>query len=249
MPLFQNATYAASVATLDDPLPESAGEIAFAGRSNAGKSSAINTLATRRRLAFVSKLPGRTQMINFFALGEMRFLVDLPGYGYASVPGSIRSKWDKVLGNYLQGRPELRGMALMMDIRHPMTELDQRMIEFMQPTGIPIHVLVTKSDKLARTEAIARLKTVREALALLSPNYSAQLFSSLKRSGIEEAEAVFAGWLSMPQSKTTARGKLAGVEPGSASPIKKPVNTSGRIRRRTDGIWKPKNKSPQAKGE
>ena len=237
MPLFQNATYAASVATLDDPLPESAGEIAFAGRSNAGKSSAINTLATRRRLAFVSKLPGRTQMINFFALGEMRFLVDLPGYGYASVPGSIRSKWDKVLGNYLQGRPELRGMALMMDIRHPMTELDQRMIEFMQPTGIPIHVLVTKSDKLARTEA------------LLSPNYSAQLFSSLKRSGIEEAEAVFAGWLSMPQSKTPARGKLAGVEPGSATPIKKPVNTSGRIRRRTDGIWKPKNKSPQAKGE
>jgi len=175
--------------------------------------------------------------------------VDLPGYGYASVPGSIRSKWDKVLGNYLQGRPELRGMALMMDIRHPMTELDQRMIEFMQPTGIPIHVLVTKSDKLARTEAIARLKTVREALALLSPNYSAQLFSSLKRSGIEEAEAVFAGWLSMPQSKTPARGKLAGVEPGSAILIKKPVNTSGRIRRRTDGIWKPKNKSPQAKGE
>jgi len=249
MPLFQNATYAASVATLDDPLPESAGEIAFAGRSNAGKSSAINTLATRRRLAFVSKLPGRTQMINFFALGEMRFLVDLPGYGYASVPGSIRSKWDKVLGKYLQGRPELRGMALMMDIRHPMTELDRRMIEFMRPTGIPIHGLVTKADKLARTEAMATLKLVREALALLSPNYSAQLFSSLKRSGIEEAESVFAAWLSIPQTKSVAGEIPLGAESGPPNYEKKPPNTSGRIRRRTDGIWKPKNKSPRAKGE
>lgn len=248
MPLFQHATYAASVATLDDPLPESAGEIAFAGRSNAGKSSAINTLATRRRLAFVSKLPGRTQMINFFALGEGRFLVDLPGYGYASVPGSIRSKWDKVLGNYLQGRSELKGMALMMDIRHPMTDLDLRMMEFMQPTGVPIHVLLTKADKLARTEAVARLRSVREALALLSPDYSAQLFSSLKRQGIEEAESVFARWLSMPLQPSAALAS----EPGDARPVptaKKPPNPSGRIRRRTDGIWKPKNKNPRAKGE
>jgi GTP-binding protein len=239
MPLFQNAVYAFSVATLDDPLPASSGEIAFAGRSNAGKSSAINTMATRRRLAFVSKLPGRTQMINFFSLGEMRFLVDLPGYGYASVPGAIRSKWDKVLGSYLQGRPELKGMALMMDIRHPMTELDSRMIEFMRPTGIPIHVLLTKSDKLARTEALAKLKTVGSALALLSPHFSVQLFSSLKRTGIEEAEAIFARWLSIAETP-----KSKPVEPDPAITPKKPATPSGRIRRRTDGIWKPKNKSP-----
>ena len=249
MPLFQNAVYAFSVATLDDPLPASAGEIAFAGRSNAGKSSAINTMATRRRLAFVSKLPGRTQMINFFELGEMRFLVDLPGYGYASVPGAIRSKWDKVLGSYLQGRPELRGMALMMDIRHPMTELDQRMIDFMRPTGIPIHVLLTKSDKLARTEAAARLIVVREALTQLSPHFSVQLFSSLKRSGIEEAEAVFAGWLSMTvaHANTTLNSSTSDLAP-SVTP-KKPPNPSGRIRRRSDGIWKPESKNPRAKGE
>lgn len=249
MPLFQNAAYAASVATLDDPLPESAGEIAFAGRSNAGKSSAINTLAGRRRLAFVSKSPGRTQMINFFALGETRFLVDLPGYGYASVPGKIRTKWEKVLGDYLQGRRELRGMALVMDIRHPLTDLDQRMIEFMRPTGIPIHVLLTKADKLARAEALAQLKILRGRLASLSPHYSAQLFSSFKRSGIEEAEAVFATWLSL-SSRDAGHQELARPAAGaiSASP-RKPPNPSGRISRRTDGIWKPKNKKPRAKGE
>ena len=247
MPLFQNAVYAASVATLDDPLPASAGEIAFAGRSNAGKSSAVNTLASRRRLAFVSKSPGRTQMINFFSLGEMRFLVDLPGYGYASVPGKIRSKWEKVLGGYLQGRRELRGMALVMDIRHPYTDLDQRMIDFMRPTGIPIHVLLTKADKLARVEALARLKTLRGQLASLSPHYSAQLFSSLKRSGIEEAEAVFANWLSLSSREASPPEAAQTVD--SAARRRKPPHSSGRISRRTDGIWKPKNKKPRAKGE
>jgi len=249
MPLFQNAAYAASVATLDDPLPGSEGEIAFAGRSNAGKSSAINTLASRRRLAFVSKSPGRTQMINFFALGEMRFLVDLPGYGYASVPGTVRSKWEKVLGGYLQGRRELRGMALVMDIRHPMTDLDQRMIDFMRPTGIPIHVLLTKADKLARVEALSQLQSLRGQLASMSPNFSAQLFSSLKRSGIEEAESVFATWLSLPPHAENAIGSAPQSDhPMSASP-RKPPNPSGRISRRTDGIWKPKNKKPRTKGE
>jgi GTP-binding protein len=249
MHLFQNASYAASVATLDDPLPESAGEIAFAGRSNAGKSSAINTLASHRRLAFVSKSPGRTQMINFFALGETRFLVDLPGYGYASVPGKIRSKWEKVLGGYLQGRRELRGMALVMDIRHPLTDLDQRMIDFMRPTGIPIHVLLTKADKMARVEALAQLKTLRGQLASLSPHYSAQLFSSLKRSGIAEAEAVFASWLSLsPRDANHAESPQASDEVKSASE-RKPPNPSGRIRRRTSGIWKPENKKPRAKRE
>ena len=246
MPLFQNAVYAASVATLDDPLPESAGEVAFAGRSNAGKSSAINTLASRRRLAFVSKSPGRTQMINFFSLGEMRFLVDLPGYGYASVPGSIRSKWERVLGGYLQGRRELRGMALVMDIRHPLTDLDQRMIDFMRPTGIPIHVLLTKADKLSRAEAASQLHTVRAQLAMLSPNFTAQLFSSLKHSGLEEAEAVFADWLAMSVPTSPAdQAKPAGAT--TATTQRKPPTPSGRISRRTDGIWKPKNKKPRAK--
>ena len=239
MPLFQNAVYAASVATLDDPLPESAGEVAFAGRSNAGKSSAINALASRRRLAFVSKSPGRTQMINFFALGETRFLVDLPGYGYASVPGRIRSKWEKVLGGYLQGRRELRGLALVMDIRHPMTDLDLRMIDFMRPTGIPIHVLLTKSDKLARVEALSQLKALRGQLAFMSPNFTAQLFSSLNRSGIEEAEVVFANWLALPLSSDARADAAKNPDKANATSGRKPPNPSGRISRRTNGIWKP----------
>jgi GTP-binding protein len=240
MPLFQNAKYAASVATLDDPLPASEGEIAFAGRSNAGKSSAINSLASRQRLAFVSKTPGRTQMINFFALGEERYLVDLPGYGFANVPGDIRSKWDQVLGGYLLNRRELRGMALIMDVRHPLTDHDLRMIEFMRPTGVPIHVLLTKADKVARTEARRILTEVQASLRILSENYSAQLFSSLKREGLMEAELVFAKWL--------------GIDPPAqhapvAHPPAKNKTPSGRINRRSSGIWKPKKNTPGLKGK
>jgi GTP-binding protein len=194
MSLLQEAAFLKSVAALED-LPASTKEIAFAGRSNAGKSSALNTLARKRRLAFVSKTPGRTQLINFFALGGERFLVDLPGYGYAKVPDAVRAPWEQLLSTYLQTREPLRGMALVMDVRHPLTELDRRMLAWFLPTGKPVHVLLTKADKLSRAAALSVLREVREELASLAPNYSVQLFSSLAKSGIEEAEAMLGQWL------------------------------------------------------
>jgi GTP-binding protein len=193
MSAFSNAVFYTSVAKLED-LPESSGEIAFAGRSNAGKSSALNTLAGRR-LAFVSKTPGRTQLINFYRLGERGFLTDLPGYGYARVPPAVRAEWEGLLGGYLQTRAALRGLALIMDVRHPLTELDRRMLAWFLPTGKPVHVLLTKADKLSRSAALQTLARVHDTLAALGPNVTAQLFSSLKRSGTEEAERVFAAWL------------------------------------------------------
>jgi GTP-binding protein len=193
MSLFHRAAFLKSASAPED-FPPSAGEIAFAGRSNAGKSSALNALA-RHRLAFVSKTPGRTQLINFFALGDDRFLVDLPGYGYARVPAATRAPWEKLLGGYLQERAPLRGMALVMDVRHPLTELDRRMLAWFEPTGKPVHVLLSKADKLSRSSALSTLRDVQRELAALAPNFSAQLFSSLKKSGLDEAAAAVQAWL------------------------------------------------------
>jgi len=204
MSLLQEAAFLTSVAALDD-LPASSTEIAFAGRSNAGKSSALNALARKRRLAFVSKTPGRTQLINFFALGGERFLVDLPGYGYAKVPDAVRAPWEQLLSTYLQTREPLRGLALVMDVRHPLTELDRRMLAWFRPTGKPVHVLLTKADKLSRAAALSVLREVRLELASLAPNYSVQLFSSLKKSGIEEAESVLGQWLEKKELQPAQR--------------------------------------------
>lgn len=189
MTLFQDARYVASAHRLRDLPPSSGPEVAFAGRSNAGKSSAINALAGRTRLAFVSKQPGRTQQINFFALRDGGFIVDLPGYGYAKVPQDLRAHWDETLSGYLQGRNALMGMVLVMDARHPLMPLDERMLDWFGITGRPVHVLLTKADKLTRGESAAVLAKVRAALARRGPGHTAQLFSSLKRTGIEEAEA------------------------------------------------------------
>lgn len=204
MSLLQEAAFFKSVAALED-LPASTSEIAFAGRSNAGKSSALNALARKRRLAFVSKTPGRTQLINFFALGGERFLVDLPGYGYAKVPDAVRAPWEQLLGAYLQTREPLRGLALVMDVRHPLTELDRRMLAWFRPTGKPVHVLLTKADKLSRAAASSVLREVHRELASLASNYSVQLFSSLKKSGIEEAEAVLGQWLETKELQPAQR--------------------------------------------
>jgi GTP-binding protein len=195
MPLFRQAKFLKSVQELSDLPPESLREIAFAGRSNAGKSSVINTLADHRQLARVSKTPGRTQLINYFGLGDGRFLVDLPGYGYAKVPLATRAPWSRVLGEYLRTREQLAGLALVMDARHPMTELDRALLDWFRSSGKPVHVLLTKADKLSRSDAMQTLKEVRSALAAESPNWTAQLFSSLKQTGIEDAEAVLGAWL------------------------------------------------------
>ena len=194
MNLFQKAAFFTTVNHLRDLPRESEAEIAFAGRSNAGKSSAINTLANRTRLAFVSKTPGRTQHLNYFSLGDGRYLVDLPGYGFARVPGEVKDHWRGLLGDYLQRRELLLGLMLVMDIRHPMTVLDRTLLEWFGMTGKPVHCLLTKSDKISRSAAAQTLREVRAQLVALSPVYTVQLFSSLKRVGIEEALATMQGW-------------------------------------------------------
>lgn len=196
MPLFQNAAFYISAHHLRDLPPATGVEIAFAGRSNAGKSSALNTLANHNRLAFVSKQPGRTQLINFFSLGNDKFLVDLPGYGYAKVPEAMRAHWQNVLSRYLSERTSLGGLVLVMDSRHPLTTLDRQMLDWFCPSGKPVHVLLTKSDKLSRSESTLTLNKVRKELNEgWGENITAQLFSSLKKLGVEEAETAIGKWL------------------------------------------------------
>lgn len=198
MPLFRHAAFEISVAKPNE-LPQASGpEIAFAGRSNAGKSSAINTLADHTRLAYVSKTPGRTQLINLFRLRCGAALVDLPGYGYADVPVAVRRQWQGLLEHYLTHRQALVGMVLIMDARRPLTELDRQMINWFGPTGKPIHCLLTKSDKLTRQEQARVLREVRAELDAIGSPITVQLFSSLKKAGVEEAEKVIAPWLGEP---------------------------------------------------
>ncbi len=207
MPLFQQAVFLTTVAHLRDLPQDAVREVAFAGRSNAGKSSAINTLAGRVRLAYVSKTPGRTQHLNYFTLSDGKYFVDLPGYGYAKAPEAIRSQWEGLIGPYLSKREQLAGLVVIMDIRRPLTDLDLRLIDWFRPTGRPIHVLLSKADKLSRQEQTKALRSVKAELATWGDAelYSVQLFSSLKKTGVEEAETVLAGWLGiekkMPENK------------------------------------------------
>lgn len=198
MSLFRNAQFEISIAK-PSGLPAPIGrEVAFAGRSNAGKSSAINTLCDHVRLAFVSKTPGRTQLINFFRLRNGAVLVDLPGYGYAEVPEAVRLQWQGLLEDYLTRRPNLVGLVLIMDSRHPLKERDRVMLGWFAPSGRPVHVLLTKSDKLTRTEQATTLAAVKKELAPLGEQVTVQLFSSLKKIGMEEAERIVGSWLSEP---------------------------------------------------
>jgi GTP-binding protein len=186
----QKAAYALSVHDPRELPAPGAPEIAFAGRSNAGKSSAINALTGRRRLAFVSKTPGRTQLINFFTLGKGAFLVDLPGYGYADAPIAVRRHWEMLVGEYIAQRDSLAVVVVVMDARHPLTPLDRQLIGWLRDAGRSTHVMLTKSDKLSKQEAQRTLSTVRKDLDVLCPGASLQLFSSLKSEGIEEATRV-----------------------------------------------------------
>jgi len=184
-------------------------EVAFVGRSNAGKSSAINTLAKHTRLAFTSKTPGRTQHLNFFSLGNNNFLVDLPGYGYAKVPPESKRHWEGLLSEYLRTREELCGLVVIMDSRHPLTELDENLLDWFAPTGKPVHILLTKADKLSRQQAMLTLNRVKYYLDEHFPGCTVQLFSSLKRLGTEEAEGTIAGWFAYRQKNAPSqRGRL-----------------------------------------
>ena len=202
MNLFQNAKFFTTVNHLKD-LPDTGAEIAFVGRSNAGKSSAINTLCNHVRLAYVSKTPGRTQHINFFELANGEFMVDLPGYGYAEVPEAVRRHWVELLGNYLQTRRQLIGLILIMDCRHPLKPLDIRMLDFFAQTGRPVHILLSKADKLSKNDQIKTLSSVKKSLKpfMERQEVSVQLFSSLKKHGIEEVNEVVGTWFTRYQEQ------------------------------------------------
>jgi len=184
---YRQAQYTISATQLSE-LPVDEGiEVAFAGRSNAGKSSAINTITDQKSLARISKTPGRTQMINFFSVDENRSLVDLPGYGYAKVPEKIKIRWQQTLGKYLETRQALRGLVLMMDIRHPLKEFDLQMIKWANKAKLSVHILLTKSDKLKRGAANSSLLLVKNELQKKELLASVQLFSSLNHEGKQEA--------------------------------------------------------------
>jgi GTP-binding protein len=179
-------------------------EVAFAGRSNAGKSSAINALTNQKQLARASKRPGRTQMINFFSLGNPdQRLVDLPGYGYAAVPEKMKLVWQKELENYLTHRKSLQGLVLLMDIRHPLQHFDVMMLEWAYSRHLFVHVLLTKSDKLNRGPASKALQEVKATLNKMKLNFSIQLFSSLNKEGLEELASVMAGRLNFTLDQPT----------------------------------------------
>ena len=188
-------TCALPISNLSRCPKESIAEVAFAGRSNAGKSSALNKLTGINGLARTSKTPGRTQLINFFSLDEEHHLVDLPGYGYAKVPTKVRKQWEEDLGKYLEKREALRGVIVLMDIRHPLTPKDLPMVEWSNWTGRPLHILLTKADKLKRGAAMNTLLKVRRELAENFPSVTIQIFSATKGTGVDEAREVIMGWL------------------------------------------------------
>jgi GTP-binding protein len=168
-------------------LPEDSGcEVAFAGRSNAGKSSALNCLTTIKNLARTSKTPGRTQLINLFSLDEQRRLVDLPGYGYAEVPLQVKMNWQKNLAHYLEVRRCLAGLVVLMDIRHPLKELDQTMVSWALDRSLPVHLLLTKADKISKSEVKSAVLKVRQFYELAGDLLTVQPFSVPKKEGLNE---------------------------------------------------------------
>lgn len=193
---FHQAQFLLSAHTIRQLPPDEGGEAAFAGRSNAGKSSVINTLTRQRGLAKTGKTPGRTRLINFFILENRSRLVDLPGYGYARVPGPVKKHWYGVIDEYLAKRKSLRGLVLITDIRRGMTGLDLQLLEWSRVHELPVHVLLNKADKLSRGPAGRVLSTVTQGLADSGLSHvSLQLFSAIKKTGVEELEDKLNAWL------------------------------------------------------
>ncbi len=192
---FQKATFLISAAKVSQCPADEGYEVAFVGRSNAGKSSALNKMCQQTRLAKTSKTPGRTQLLNFFSLSEQQRLVDLPGYGYAKVPAAIQRAWEAQLGRYLEERKSLVGLVVLMDIRHPLTPFDIALLEWAQHYQKPLHVLLTKADKLKRGPAKNTLLQVQKYLKNFSMPATVQLFSAMKGEGLQAARAHVAQWL------------------------------------------------------
>ena len=194
---FQKVSFLSSAPKLSLCPPDEGIEIAFAGRSNAGKSTALNTLVKNRKLAKTSKTPGRTQLINFFELNEKQRLVDLPGYGYAKVPLSVKRKWDINLSEYLRFRQSLRGLILLMDSRHPLTEYDRQILMWSSQTNLEVHILLTKADKQKNNALKTTLEKVKNFTLdpeLSLPSISVQLFSSKSKLGLKEFEEKINSW-------------------------------------------------------
>ncbi len=195
-PVYHQAKFMLSASKVTEAPEDQGKEVAFAGRSNAGKSSALNTLTRQNSLARISKTPGRTQLLNFFEIDEQRKFVDLPGYGYAKVPLAVKKQWHKMMETYLQERNALCGIVLVTDVRHPLTEFDLQMIEWCEYAKLPLHMLLTKADKLNYGAAKNTLLKVQKELQERNVEITLQLFSSLKKTGIDDVHKVLDLWFS-----------------------------------------------------
>ena len=193
-PVYHQAKFMLSASKVSETPEDQGKEVAFAGRSNAGKSSALNTLTRQNSLARISKTPGRTQLLNFFEIDEQRKFVDLPGYGYAKVPLAVKKQWHKMMEAYLHERDALCGIMLVTDVRHPLTEFDLQMIEWCEYTKLPLHMLLTKADKLNYGAAKNTLLKVQRELQERDAEITLQLFSSLKKTGIDDVHQVLDLW-------------------------------------------------------
>lgn len=219
MSAFSQAAFDVSVARLEHLPPEGPPEVAVIGRSNVGKSSAINALTGRRRLAFVSRTPGRTQTLNFFALGSLGRLVDVPGYGYARVPQAIRAGWGELVGGYLRGRATLAAVVVIMDARHAPTARDTELIDWLEPAGWHLLVLLSKCDKLARAARQESLQRAQAALAATRFRAEVLLFSGLTGEGVEKARTLLEAWLSdAAPGPGNKKPPVKGIKPGAKMP-------------------------------
>ncbi|QCZ91969.1 ribosome biogenesis GTP-binding protein YihA/YsxC [Salinimonas iocasae] len=201
MTYFTKATFSTSAPDIRHLKNDEGIEVAFAGRSNAGKSSALNALTRQKNLARTSKTPGRTQMINVFELDDERRLIDLPGYGFAQVPLAMKKKWQQSLGEYLQKRKSLKGLVVLMDIRHPFKDLDQDLIYWAVDAGIPVLAVLTKSDKLKSGKRKEQLMMAEEAALAFMGDVTVQTFSALSKQGLPELESMIMKWFSLDKSE------------------------------------------------
>lgn len=213
-PNYRAAEFLISARKVSQCPPDYGYEVAFAGRSNAGKSSAINSLTNNKKLARTSKTPGRTQLLNFFALSEEQRLVDLPGYGFAKVPKAVKLAWIKELEGYLQRRESLRGLILLMDSRHPMQPFDEQMLSWAVAAKMPVHILLTKSDKLKKGPAKAAMLQVRAQVHEQQDLVSVQLFSALKHTGHQELISTLNAWLTPSTTGPISDGEPADFADG-----------------------------------
>jgi GTP-binding protein len=190
---YQKAYFLLSAAEITQLPPDTGIELAIVGRSNAGKSSVLNRIASHK-IARVSKTPGRTQLLNTFILDDERRLIDLPGYGFAKVPIAVKQKWQKLIDTYIRNRESLKGLVVIMDVRHPMRDLDILLLEYCEQCGLKVHIVLNKQDKISKSAALSTLREVKKAVEVYSNKVSVQLFSALKNTGLKELHTLLDEW-------------------------------------------------------